>query len=157
MRIKFVLLFLFLSLGIFAQNGKKTVYESLESLSRMDYVSYFEVTREMFQMLSEVKEANPEYKDYVSKLATLKMVQSQDQSLYAQFMVNTNLKSWSRLITKKEPDSRLSFYKREKEGFVNEFLLVSDEMIIIITGNINLKSIGEFEQIMEVAGSAFDM
>jgi hypothetical protein len=39
----------------------------------------------------------------------------------------------------------------------NEFLLLSSNAIIYITGTIDLKTIHEFEQILEIAGSAFDM
>lgn len=71
-------------------------------------------------------------------------------------MQQTNLKEYSRLMTKKEGDGQLSFYKKEGKN-ENEFLLISTDMVIYVTGTIDLKSIGEFEQVMEVAGSAFDM
>ena len=58
--------------------------------------------------------------------------------------------------SKKEQNSELHFYKKTNNS-ENEYLLASTEMIIYITGTIDLKSIGEFEQIMEVAGSAFEM
>lgn len=59
-------------------------------------------------------------------------------------------------MTRKDSNGQLSFYKKEGKN-ENEFLLVSTDMIIYLTGKLDLKSIQEFEQVMEVAGSAFDM
>jgi hypothetical protein len=163
MKTKIVLFLLFASLSGFSQSGNKTIDETFQTLNQHENSAYFEVTKEMFKMLSEVKEAPPEYKEYISKLHKLKLIQVQEhknQSLgnefYNIFLQQTNLKDYSRLMTKKEGNNQLSFYKKEGKN-ENEFLLVSTDMIIYITGTIDLKSINEFEQVMEIAGSAFDM
>ena len=162
MKTKLILILLTLSIFNFAQKAEKTVTSTMQTFSRLDYTSYFEVTREMFKMLSESNEASTEFKEYIGKLHTLKLVQATGESrqahgiqLYQAFLEKTDLNDYSRLMTKKEGDSNLSFYKKTSKS-ENEFLLVSTDMIIYITGTIDLKSIGEFEQIMEIAGSAFD-
>jgi hypothetical protein len=162
MKTKIILFFLFASISGFSQSGSKTIDETFQTLNQNENSAYFEVTKEMFKMLSEVKEAPPEYKEYISKLHKLKLFQAQgnkNQSLgnefYNTFLQQTNLKDYSRLMTKKEGNAQLSFYKKEGKN-ENEFLLVSTDMIIYITGTIDLKSISEFEQVMEIAGSAFD-
>lgn len=162
MKTKLLFLFLAISLLGFSQTGQKTISQTFQLMEEQN-VSYFEVTKDMFKMLSESRGASPEYKEYISKLSSLKMVQATGenkreagQQLYKLFNSNANLKDYSRLMTKSEPNGKLSFYKKDGKS-ENEFLLVSTEMIIYITGTINLKSIGEFEQVMEVAGSAFDM
>ena len=163
MKTKLLLLFLTISLFSFAQRGEKTITNTIQEFSRLDYTSYFEVSNEMFKMLSESKNASPEFKEYISKLHSLSLIQPNGDSrkehgiqLFRAFLAKTNLKDYSRLVTKKEGDSNLSFYKKEGES-ENEFLLVSTEMIIYITGTIDLKSISEFEQVMEIASSAFEM
>ena len=163
MKAKLVLMLLTISAISIAQNSEKTIDSALQSFSRLDYVSYFEVTHDMFKMLSESKEASPEFKEYIGKLHSLKLVEANGENrreqgiqLYRTFLEKTNLKDYSRLMTKKDGDEQLSFYKKESKS-ENEFLMVSTEMIIYITGTIDLKSIGEFQQIMEIAGSAFDL
>ncbi len=155
MKTRLIFLFLTLSLFSLAQNGNKTIDETFVQITSNPNVSYFEVTSEMFKMLSESKHASPEYKDYLSKLSGLKMVNG-GEVMYKSFLSSANLKAYSRLMTKREGNSQLSFYKKEGKS-ENEFLLVSTEMIIYVTGTIELKSIGEFEQVMNIAGSAFDM
>lgn len=163
MKTSITILFLIISVIGQSQNGNKTIDETLDLLSKNENSAYFEVTREMFKMLSESKEASPEFKVYISQLHKLKLLQAsgKDQQdlrneFYKAFLQQTNLKGYSRLMTKKEGNGQLSFYKREWKN-ENEYLLVSTDMIIYVTGTIDLKSIGEFEQIMELAGSAFDL
>lgn len=163
MKTSITILFLLISVIGQSQNGNKTIDETLDLLSKNENSAYFEVTREMFKMLSESKEASPEFKVYISQLHKLKLLQAsgKDQQdlrneFYKAFLQQTNLKGYSRLMTKKEGNGQLSFYKREWKN-ENEYLLVSTDMIIYVTGTIDLKSIGEFEQIMELAGSAFDL
>ncbi len=164
MKTKLLILFLSFHFFAFSQDGLKTVDKAFE-LATAQQVSYFEVTAEMFKMLSESKNIGIEYKEYISKLTGLKMVQAKGENrheagwkLYELFMANVNLKDYSRLMIKSEPNGKLSFYKKNvKQGAVNEFLLVSTDMIIYVSGRIDLKSIGEFQQVMEIAGSAFEM
>lgn len=163
MKIKFVFLLLLIHLSGFSQNGHKTIDETFTQLSQHDNAGYFEVSKEMFKMLSEAKEASPEFKDYISKLHKLKLIKatgdnrhSLGNEFFHTFLLQTNLKDYSILMTKKEGQGRLSFYKKEGKN-ENEFLLVSTDMTIYITGTIDLKSLSEFEQVMEIAGSAFDL
>jgi len=163
MKTRILIILLAISINSVAQNSKKTIDETLQTFSLLDYTSYFEVTNEMFKMLSESREASPEFKEYISNLHSLKLVQANGEDrmqhgiqLHRAFLTQTNLSDYSRLMTKKEGNEQLSFYKKEGKN-ENEFLLVSTDMIIYITGTLDLKSIGEFEQIMELAGSAFDL
>ena len=163
MKTKLIIIFVFISSFTLAQNGTKTIESTLNTLGKNEHASYFEVTKEMFKMLSESKNANPQFKAYVSKLHQLKLLQARGENknemgihFYTAFLQQTNLKDYSRLLTKKEGNDMLSFFKKEGKS-ENEFLLVSTDMIIYITGILELNSIGEFEQVMEIAGSAFDM
>ena len=159
MKTKLVLILILIShLGI-AQVGYQTIDERFRFV--MNYkalkTSYFEVNSEMFKTLAESEQVDPEFKAYIKKLSTLKVAQSDSGKLYMNFKTNCDLREYERLMMKKDEDGLMSFYKREKKGHPNEFLLISDKMVIYVAGEINLKSIGEFEQVMEIAGSAFDM
>ena len=163
MKTKLFLILISISQISFAQEGHKSIDETIHTLSLHDYTSYFEVTKDMFKMLSESKQTSPEFKEYIGKLHSLKLLEPTGENrvehgnqLYRAFLTFTNLKDYSRLMTKKEAESSLSFYKKEGK-LENEFLLLSTETIIYITGTLDLKSIGEFQHVIEVAGSAFDM
>ena len=145
-----------LSTSIFAQNGQKSIDEALNSMRDLDYTYYFEVSNEMFKMMSEAEGVDAQYKAYLSKLSSLKMVRAKnttdkEKELYGIFMANVNLKDYSMLMTSTEPNRKISFYKRTKNA-VNQFLLVSNTNIIYITGTIDIKSLQEFENVMNIAG-----
>lgn len=161
MKAKLILFLLSLSLFSAAQNGNLSIDKSLEKITTPDD-SYFEVTKDMFAMLSESKNASPEFINYIKQLHKLKMVQpartnnDRGDILVSTFLENTNLQGYTRLMTRQDRHEVLHFYKKEGKS-ENEFLLLSSDMIIYITGTLDLKSIGEFQQVMEIAGSAFDM
>lgn len=161
MKTKLLLLFLTISLFSFAQNGDKSIDKTMDEIITPND-SYFEVTRDMFKMLSESKEANPEFTEYIKKLHSLKMIEPGLVSdnhgivLVNKFLENANLQRFSLLMTRKERNDIMSFYKKEGKS-ENEFLLLSSEMIIYITGTIDLKSIHEFQRVMEIAGGAMGM
>ncbi len=164
MKTKFIILLL-LSASLFsaAQSGSKTISETIESIASLEGINYFEVSQEMFRMLSEQNNIDPQFKAYISKLNQLKMIQGSGanrqqigEAMYKEFSGKVNLKDYTKLMSRKEGNSSLAFYKKENKN-ENEFLLVSSEMIIYITGTLDLKSIGEFQQVMEIAGSAFEM
>ena len=145
-----------LSTSIFAQNGQKSIDEALNSMRDLDYTYYFEVSNEMFKMMSEAEGVDAQYKAYLSKLSSLKMVRAKnttdkEKELYGIFMAEVNLKDYSMLMTSTEPNRKISFYKRTKNA-VNQFLLVSNTNIIYITGTIDIKSLQEFENVMNIAG-----
>ena len=159
-----VLIFILLIISgvVFAQDGQESIDDVLDLLKNQENVAYFDVSKEMFQMLSESKNASSEFKEYVSKLTGLKMVKlsnRQDKSnlhIYKTFMQRTNLKDFTRLMTSESSSKKVSFYQK-KSSKGNEYILVQTNAVIYITGTIELKSIGEFEQILEVAGGAFEM
>ncbi|WP_320111993.1 DUF4252 domain-containing protein [Draconibacterium orientale] len=163
MRTKFILFFLFISFCSLAQNGNKSIDQAFKLIDSREDISYFEVTKDMFKMLSESRDISPEFKEYISKLHLLKMIQPRGEkrlelgeALYNSIMNNVNLKDYTRLMTQRDQRSKISFYKKDGKD-ENEFLLISNKMIIYITGTLDLQNIQQFEQIIEIAGSAMGM
>ena len=163
MRTKFILFFLFISFCSLAQDGNKNIDQAFKLIDSHEDASYFEVTKDMFKMLSESKEIGPEFKEYLSQLHQIKMIQPGGENrmelgeeFYNIFMENANLKDYTRLMTQRDQRSKISFYKKDGKD-ENEFLLISNSMIIYITGTLDLQNMQQFEQIIDIAGSAMGM
>ena len=115
-----IILFLIVGEVSFAQKGGQSIDQVFELLKAQQNISYFEVTGEMFKMLSETKEAPTEFKEYVSKLSGMEMVRtsnSRDKTkvdIYKLFMSNANLKDFSRLMTSESPRKKITFFSKEK-------------------------------------------
>lgn len=163
MRTKFILFFLFISFCSLAQDGSKNIDQAFKLIDNREDASYFEVTKDMFKMLAESREIGPEYKEYLSQLHQLKMIQpgggnrmQLGEEFYNIFMENANLKDYTRLMTQRDQRSKISFYKKDGKD-ENEFLLISNSMIIYITGTLDLQNMQQFEQIIDIAGNAMGM
>ncbi|MGQ8336779.1 DUF4252 domain-containing protein [Sunxiuqinia sp. A32] len=163
MKIKLVLILLLASVAAFAQNGSISIDESIDLIRKQKDVTFFEVSKEMFQMLSEAKNISPELKTYYSQLTKIRMIEDNNRNyeegntdeFYNSFLEQTNLKNYTLLMVSEERREKISFFKREGSNDENQFLLLTNKSIIYVCGSIDLKSIHEFQMIMQVAGSAF--
>ena len=155
-----LIVFLVASLSISAQNGTKSIEESFNILRAKEDVAFFEVSKEMFEMLAESETTPPELKTYYKQLTNLKMIENQSssrnelQTLYEPFLSQTNLKGFNRLMVSERSNEKISFMKNKTKDGKNEFLLISNKTVIYILGEIDLKSIHEFEMVLKIAGNA---
>lgn len=147
----------------FSQTTTKTIKQSFISLSTTNHVTYFEVTNDMFASLTKTYKANPEIKEYISKLNSLKMMQASGEkrkeiglTIYTNFIEQTNLDGFTLLLVNNDQQGKMSFFKKSNKG-ENEFLLVSTNLIMHITGTIEINNLAEFEQIINVVGDAIDI
>lgn len=161
MKTKITFLLLLISTTIFAQNGQFSVTELLKAMNTKPNTSHFEVSGEMFKMMAEAEGANAEFKENIGKLTYLKVIRSNSSEktteLYDSFMREVNLKDYTMLMTTNEANRKMAFYKKEDKNLEKEFLLVSNNIIIYLTGTIDIKSLQEMEGIMNMAGRAVDI
>ncbi|MBT3382674.1 MAG: DUF4252 domain-containing protein [Prolixibacteraceae bacterium] len=162
MKTKVIIIILILSsLSGFTQTkSKKTLSQTFKSESTANNVTYFEVTKKMFESLTKAYSEEPKVKEYISKLHNIKMLQPAGEKrnekgkiLYSNFIRYTNLDDFTLLMTNNNEKSKMSFLK--KEGKVkNEFLLVSTDMVMYVSGTLDIGSLTELEGIIEMAGEA---
>lgn len=146
-----------------AQNQSKSLNQTFKQLNTAENISYFEVSKKMFESLTKTYGESPEIKDYISKLHSIKMIQPTGEKrnetgkmIYNTVMLQTNLEDFTLLMTNNTQNSKLSFFKKEDKG-KNEFLLVSTNMVMYVTGTLELSSLSELEGIIEMAGEAIGM
>ena len=161
MKIKFIFLLLFVTTFSFGQNGSKSIDETIDILKKQQGASFFEVSKEMFEMLSKAENTPPQLKKYYSQLTKIKMLeehshgnnQNSTDDLYGNFLEHVNLKNFARLMVSESAGEKFAFYKKQGSGAENQFLLVSNTSVIYVVGSIDLNSIQEFQVITEIAGS----
>jgi len=162
MKTKLLLILLIAGFTVSAQKGTRTIDATFDFIRTMHYVSYFEVTKDMFQSISESKNLKPDLKEYITKISKLVMIEAQKDKdnkkpdLYLIFLNSANLKGFSRLMTSEEPNERFTYFKKKNDNG-NEFLLISTNTVIYLAGTIDIKTISEIYKAMEIAGSAFKM
>ena len=148
MKTKLLLLFLLISTSIFAQNAtgtqpKMALSKYFELFQGNKNISYFEVSGEMFKMMSEANGPSNEFKENIRKLTSLKVIKSNNdedsEGGYYFFLDRVDLKDFTLLMKSSQPNKKVSFYKKENKNSENEYLLVSTKMTIFLRGS---KSIG---------------
>ena len=162
MKTRVIIIFLILSsLSGFSQTkSKKTLSQTFKSESTTNNVTYFEVTKKMFDSLTKAYSDEPEIKQYISKLHNIKMLQPTGEKrnekgkiLYSNFIQDTNLDGFTLLMTNNNEKAKMTFFKKESKE-KNEFLLVSTNMIMYVSGTLDIGSLAELEGIIEMAGEA---
>ena len=73
--------------------------------------------------------------------------------LYSNFLLYTNLDDFTLLMTNNNEKNKMSFFKKESKD-KNEFLLVSTNMIMYVSGTLDIGSLAELEGVIEMAGEA---
>lgn len=160
MKIKLIIIGLLLWSSSFAQKGKKSIDATFKAYKSIDNVTFLEVSDEMFCMLAEADHTPPELRAYYKQLDSLKMLELRGQqgdpvqSLYQKFLADTDLEGFSRLMVAESAGDNMSFLKNKSGSNKNEFLLVSDNAVIYVAGEIDLKSIQEFQRVLAIAGTA---
>lgn len=165
MKTKVIIIILILSsLSGFTQtNSKKTLSQTFKSHRADNNVTYFEVTEKMFDSLTKSYSEESEVKKYISKLHSVKMIQATGEKqnekakiLYSNFIRYTNLDDFTLLMTNNNGNEKMSFFKKESKG-ENEFLLVSTNMVMYVSGTLDIGSLAELEEIIEMAGEAIGL
>lgn len=154
-----IILLILTSISGFSQT-KKTLSQTFKYESSSDNVIYFEVTKKMFESLTKTYDEEPEVKKYISKLNNIKMLQPTEEKrdekgkiLYSNFIRYTDLDGFTLLMTNNNEETKMSFFKKEsKEKY--EFLLVSTNMIMYVSGTLDIGSLTELEGIIQMAGEA---
>ena len=162
MKTKVIIIILILSSfsGFTQTKSKKSLSQTFKSSIIYDNVTYFEVTKKMFESLTKAYGEEPKVKEYISKLHNIKMLQPAGEKrnekgklLYSNFIRYTNLDDFTLLMTNNNKETKMSFFKKEgKEK--NEFLLVSTNMVMYVSGTLDIGSLTELEGIIEMAGEA---
>jgi len=162
MKTKVIIIILILSSfsGVTQKRSKTSLSQTFKSSIIYDNVTYFEVTKKMFESLTKSYNEEPKVKEYISKLHNIKMLQptgekrnEKGRTLYSNFMKYTNLDSFTLLMTNNNEKTKMSFFKKESKD-KNEFLLVSTNMIIYVSGTLDIGSLSELEGVIELAGEA---
>jgi hypothetical protein len=146
-----------------SQDKLNTLNQTFQKLNTLENITYFEVTKNMFESLTKAYGEEQQVKDYISKLHNIKLIQptgddkaETGKTIYNTLMLQTDLNDFTLLMTNNDKNSKLSFFKKEDKA-KNEYILVSTNMVMYVSGTIELSSLSELDGIIEMAGEAVGM
>jgi len=157
----FLAAFLGLSLNIHAQSAVDKIFNKYNGTAGFTSVT---MNKAMFEMISrmDASEDGKEFREAVSKLESIRIlamdsVNSGGINLYELVMKTLPVKDYKELMTVKENGADVKFMIREKGDIITELLLIAggrneENALIVITGEIDLASIGSIAKNMHIDG-----
>jgi hypothetical protein len=146
--------------------AKRDLAAVLSSFTGHAY-NYFEVNEEMFKAFCELENADSASIALFRKIKSVKMLelvrtpkeqklfdegklenQPWDPQFYSAVLTPLDTTGYVRLLKSKSSHSLSLFLKKEHGSADNEFLLITDRMVIDIRGDIKIKTIYEMEEMM---------
>ncbi|MDA3952408.1 MAG: DUF4252 domain-containing protein [Bacteroidales bacterium] len=155
-----LVLFVFLfPVILMAQNSP--IDELFEKYSGQEGFTSVYITSYMFSMFSDLETDDPEFDKLIKNLKGIKILATDDAyngsaNFYKEIIDKIPMDQYKELMVIKEKDQDVKFLVNEKDGIITELLLIaggkSDNALISIQGNIDLKNISKLSKSMNISG-----
>ena len=156
----FTIVVLLGTLSLSAQS--KVVDKLFEKYSERDGFTTVVITKHMFNLFSNVEtEADDEYMNMIKNLKNIRILTGPENSeegvnFYDEIMKELPKKEYEELMVIHDSDKDIKFLVKEENNMVSELLMVigskTDNVLISITGNIDMKSISKLSKSMGIQG-----
>lgn len=122
------------------------------------------ISKAMFSLFASEKESRDEFNQAVRGLESIRILapdsayQAQQKvrlNFYAEISKSLPITQYEELMSVKEKDQVFKMLIRRKGAVITEFLMIGggrDNVLICITGNIDLKSISKLSKAMDIEG-----
>lgn len=146
---------------------KTGLSELLARYSEDDRFSFFEVSEEMFKAFCELENADSTSIALLKKIKSVKMLELQrtpeeqeqmesenpeptvlDPWFYNEITNGLDITGFNQLLRSRNNRAMALFLKKEHGPADNEFLLITDRLVIDIRGDIMIKTIYQMEEMM---------
>jgi Domain of unknown function (DUF4252) len=161
-RIVLILKLFFLVIIAPAQNS--AVDKLFEKYAGKDGYTTVTISRQMFQLFSQVEtnsKEDKEFKDVTTKLTSIRILAKDEKSnnnstnFYNELAKDLPASQYQELMVVKEKGQDVKFLTHEENGKITELILISggkDNALICITGEIDLKTISKLSKSMQIQG-----
>ena len=139
-----------MSITAFAQNS--SIENLFEKYSGQDGFTTVNVSTQLFDLLAKMEPEDEDLQKLASQIKSVRVLASEDHkgenqiNFFDELEGQVNFAEYNELLTVKEKDQDVKMLVKEADGIINEFLLIvggTDNALVHITGNIDLKTLGE--------------
>ena len=154
---------MFLSFVMIGVKGQNSAVDKLfEKYSGKDGYTSVLISKYMFSLFSDVNPDNKDFNELVGKLNSIKILSSDSTNInegvnfYKEIMKELPINDYKELMVVKEKNQETKFLVKENNGNIVELLLIvggkSNNVLICIQGDINLKNIAKLSKSMKIDG-----
>jgi len=156
------LLLVLSSVFVMAQNT--AVDQLFEKYADKDGFTTVSISKAMFSLFASENESKDQFNQAVKGLESIRIlapdsaIQAQMKgklNFYNEICKNLPMPQYEELMSVKEKDQVFKMLIRKKGSVITEFLMIgggNDNVLICITGNIDLKSISKLSKAMDIEG-----
>ncbi|MFZ4704689.1 MAG: DUF4252 domain-containing protein [Bacteroidales bacterium] len=147
------------SFVVYAQNS--AVDQLFTKYADKDGFTTVSISKGMFSLFANENESKDEFNNAIKGLESIRIL-SPDETVkkgslnfYKEICNSLPLAQYEELMSVKEKDQVFKMLIRKKGSVITEFLMIgggNDNVLICITGNINLKSISKLSKSMNIEG-----
>jgi hypothetical protein len=162
---KKILVSLLLIMSSVIVNAQNTAVDQLfDKYADRDGFTTVSISKAMFSLFASETESKDEFNQAVRGLESIRIL-APDSAIQAQMKGKLNfyneiskslpLSQYEELMSVKEKDQVFKMLIRKKGSMITEFLMIGggkDNVLICITGNIDLKSISKLSKAMDIEG-----
>lgn len=116
-----------------------------------DSREYLEVGEEMFSLIAKDERVEPQIREIMGKLKMIFFLVPSSTTFFDQFINANEMQGFSILMKGKSGSERYTFYKKESRNY-KEYLLIHQEGLIYVQGDIDIKTLAEMRGMLELAG-----
>ncbi len=160
---KKILLGLLLMMSAVIVNAQNTAVEQLfAKYADRDGYTTVSISKAMFSLFASETESKDEFNQAVKGLESIRILAPDSATahkvklnFYNEISKSFPAAQYEELMSVKEKDQVFKMLIRKKGDLITEFLMIgggNDNVLIYITGNINLKSISKLSKAMDIEG-----
>jgi len=157
----FLLLLITITLQAFAQGDP--VKQLFDRYAGKEGYTTVYISSKMFSMFSQADINDPEFNELMKNLKSIRIL-AQDEGagrtekadFYKEVVSGLSTEEYEELMTVTEPGQKIRFLVKEEKGKISELLMIvggdSDNVLIDIRGNINMKQISQLSKAIHING-----
>jgi len=159
-KISLIIASLILSYNSYSQNSPAD--KLFEKYADKDGITTVSISKYMFSLFANKNnESNNNFQKVINGLESIRILTVDDSALnttinfYKEIINELPKNQYKELMSVKEKNQDLKMLIRENKGDITEFLMIGggkDNMLICITGKINLASLAELSKNMNIEG-----
>ncbi|NVO19193.1 MAG: DUF4252 domain-containing protein [Bacteroidetes bacterium] len=148
-----------IAFALFAQGQNSAIDKLFAKYSDKEGFTSVSISKAMFSLFANENESKDEFNKAIKGLESIRILSLDDTypkgdiNFYKEITKNLPLKDYEELMSTREKNQVFKMLIRKKGSVITEFLMIGggdDNVMIAITGNIDLKTISKLSKTLDI-------
>lgn len=153
--------FLLIAFSLVTKAQNSAVDQLFAKYADKDGFTTVSISKSMFSLFASENESKDEFNSAIKGIESIRILSTEEPgpsvnlNFYKEIIKSLPITQYDELMSVKEKDQVFKMLIRKKGNIITEFLMIGggkDNLLICITGNIDLKSISKLSKAMDIEG-----